>query len=65
VGSVSAITLNNGSLGAPSLNFSGSTNTGLYSPASGQMAIAANGVQSAVFTSSQVQFPAGIAGGTF
>ncbi len=40
-----SITLPVGSAGAPTLNFSGTTNTGLYSPTVGQMAITAGGYE--------------------
>lgn len=39
-----------GTVGSPSLNYSGDTNTGIYSPATGQVAIASAGVQAAKFT---------------
>jgi hypothetical protein len=52
-------------VGAPSLNFLGNTNTGLYLPASGQFGFAVNGVQQMLLTSSGLLVPSGISGGTF
>jgi hypothetical protein len=46
-----------GSVSAPSLAFIGDTDTGWYSPAPGQIAVAANGVQALLITSTGVTFP--------
>lgn len=63
--SFTTVSLAPGSVGAPSLNFLGNTNTGLYLPASGQFGIAVNGVQQMLLTSSGLLVPSGISGGTF
>lgn len=56
---ITSLTLGNGSLGNPSLKFSGDVTTGIYLPSSGNFAIVAGGVISARFTSQ------GLSGGTF
>lgn len=63
--SFTTVSLAPGSVGAPSLNFLGNTNTGLYLPASGQFAVAVNGVQQMLLTSGGMTVPSGISGGTF
>jgi len=63
--SFTTVSLAPGSVGAPSLNFLGNTNTGLYLPASGQFGFAVNGVQQMLLTSSGLLVPSGISGGTF
>jgi hypothetical protein len=63
--SFTAITLAPGSVGAPSMNFQGNTNTGIYLPASNQLGFAINGVQQMLLTSSGLTVPNGISGGTF
>jgi len=62
---ITSLTLGNGSAASPSLNFSGSTNTGLYLPSAGTMSISSGGTTSASFSSTGVTFPAGVGGGTF
>jgi hypothetical protein len=62
---ITSLTLGNGSAASPSLNFSGSTNTGLYLPSAGTMSISSGGTTSASFSSTGVVFPAGVGGGTF
>lgn len=47
----SSITLPVGSAGSPTLNFTGSTSTGLYSPSTGTMAITAMGNEVILFSS--------------
>ena len=64
-GTVTSLTINSGSAAAPSLNFTGNTNTGLYQPASNQVAFALNGANALTLTTSGLFVPAGIAGGTF
>lgn len=59
------LTLNNGSATAPSLNFAGSTNTGLYLPATGQLGIASGGTNVATFTPTGLVVPSGINAGAF
>lgn len=46
-----ALSIDPGSSGAPNLNFIGSTSTGIYSPATNQLAITANGKEVANFIS--------------
>jgi hypothetical protein len=64
-GSLSNITLVPGSAAIPPLNFVGNNSTGLYLPASNQMAVTLNGVNAATFTSTGFLVPVGIGGGTF
>jgi hypothetical protein len=64
-GTLTAITLGTGSAGAPSLNFSGNTNTGMYLPASGQIGLSISGVDQFLLTSSGLTIPSGISGGLF
>lgn len=63
--SFTTVSLAPGSVGSPSLNFLGNTNTGLYLPASGQFGFAVNGVQQMLLTSGGMTVPSGISGGTF
>ena len=66
-----AISLVNGSVGTPALNFSAETSTGIYRPGAGQMNIAILGVNRAAFSATGVNvtgsgnFTTGIAGGVF
>ena len=59
------LTLNNGSAVAPSLNFVGSTTTGLYLPATGQLGVASSGVNIATFAADGFLIPVGINAGSF
>jgi hypothetical protein len=67
----SSISLNSGSVGAPSLNFSSETTTGVYRAASGEFDIAILGVNLFALTSTGLQingtgtFTGGVAGGTY
>jgi hypothetical protein len=69
--SFTSATLAAGSVAAPSLNFTGSTQTGLYLPTSNTLGIAINGTVGALINSSgmtvtnAVTALGGIAGGTF
>lgn len=63
--SFTSATLAPGSVGAPSLNFLGNTNTGLYLPASNTLGIAVNGVNGMTISPTGVTMPLGISGGTF
>ena len=63
--SFTSATLAPGSVGAPSLNFLGNTNTGLYLPASNQIGFAVNGSNGMTLSSSGLTVPVGISGGTF
>lgn len=63
--SFSTATLSPGSVGAPSLNFLGNTNTGLYLPASNQIGFAVNGANGMTLTPTGLNVTVGISGGTF
>jgi hypothetical protein len=69
--SFTSATLTAGSVSAPSLNFTGSTQTGLYLPTSNTLGIAINGTVGALINSSgmtvtnAVTALGGISGGTF
>lgn len=60
-----SLTLGNGSAAAPSLNFLGDTTTGLYNPSTGQVGFAVSGVNAMTLSSTGLQVPVGIGGGTF
>lgn len=62
---VSNLTLAAGSAAAPSLNFTGNTNTGMYQPATNQVGFAVNGASGMILSSTGLSVPAGISGGTF
>lgn len=67
----SSLSLNDGSAGAPSLNFASETSTGAYRPGSGEFGITVLGVKAAGFTATGLavtgsgNFTTGISGGTF
>lgn len=63
--SFTSATLAPGSVSAPSLNFLGNTNTGLYLPASNQIGFAVNGTNGMTLTTTGLNIPVGISGGTF
>ena len=63
--SFTSATLAPGSVTAPSLNFLGNTTTGLYLPASNQIGFAVNGTNGMTLTTSGLNVPNGISGGTF
>jgi hypothetical protein len=63
--SFTSATLAPGSVGAPSLNFLGNTTTGLYLPASNQIGFAVNGTNGMTLTTTGLNIPVGISGGTF
>ena len=58
-------TLAPGSVSAPSLNFQGNTNTGMYLPASNQIGFAVNGTNGMTLSTTGLVVPVGISGGTF
>lgn len=60
-----SISLIDGTVGSPALNFGLETNTGIYRGASGQFDIAILGVNEFSLTSSGLTVPSGIAGGSF
>jgi hypothetical protein len=64
-GTVTTLTINQGSAAAPSLNFSGNTSTGVYQPATNQIGFALNAANAATLTATGFLIPVGISGGTF
>ena len=64
-GSITTLTIGSGSAASPSLNFTGDTNTGLYHPATGQIAWSLIGSNAMTLSSAGLAVPAGINGGTF
>lgn len=60
-----AISLIDGTVSTPSLNFASSTNTGIYRPAAGQFGIALGGAVAVNLSSGGMKVPIGIVGGTF
>lgn len=62
---VTSLTVGNGSSTNPSLNFQGSTNTGLYLPASNQIGFALNGLAVGKLVATGLQLTVGIASGAF
>jgi hypothetical protein len=63
--SPTTLTLDAGSLSTPSINFLGSTSTGMYLPASNQIGWAINGVQKMLLNGTNLTVVDGISGGTF
>ena len=63
--SFTSATLAPGAVSAPSLNFLGNTTTGLYLPASNQIGFAVNGTNGMTLSTSGLNIPNGISGGTF
>ena len=61
----STLTFGVGSVSTPSINFLGSTSTGMYLPASNQIGWAINGVQKMLLNSTGLAVFDGISGGTF
>jgi hypothetical protein len=67
----SSVSLVDGTVGTPSLNFAGETSTGIYRPSAGQLAISVLGTKRLGVTSTGVSvtgtgtFSGGIQGGTF
>lgn len=64
-GSITSLTIGAGSAATPSLNFTGDTNTGIYQPATDQIAMSLNGSNALTLSSTGLAVPAGISGGTF
>jgi hypothetical protein len=60
-----AISLINGSVGAPSLNFASETSTGIYRAGSGEFDIAIFGVKQFALLATGAVIPSGLSGGTF
>ena len=71
VGTVTTITLGNGSLAVPSLKFTGDLNTGIYLPSTGNMGVVVNNTLVADFSSTGLALDGvvtalgGVLGGTF
>jgi len=63
--SVTALTIGNGSLGVPSLKFSGDVNSGLYLPSTSNVAVVIANTLAATFSATGLAVPNGISGGTF
>jgi hypothetical protein len=59
------VSLLDGTVGTPSLNFAAQTNTGLYRPGSNRLGISVNGSLAVDVTPTGMKVPVGIAGGTF
>lgn len=55
VSGISALSLQTGSVGSPSINFVGDPTTGFYSPGSNQVAVATNGAQRLLLTNTYAQ----------
>jgi hypothetical protein len=60
-----AITLAPGSAASPAINFTGDLDTGIYQPASNQVAMSLNGSNAFTLTTAGLFVPVGISGGTF
>lgn len=61
----STVSLLDGTVGTPSLNFAAETSTGVYRSGAGHFNIAVGGSMAVDLTSSGMKVPVGIAGGTF
>lgn len=61
----STISLLDGTVGTPSLNFASETNTGVYRPGAGRFGISILGNQAVDISSSGMKVPVGISGGTY
>jgi hypothetical protein len=61
----STVSLLDGTVGTPSLNFAAETSTGIYRAGAGQFNIAVGGSMAVDLTSAGMKIPVGIAGGTF
>jgi hypothetical protein len=64
-GTLTSLTINPGSAAAPSLNFAGNVTTGLYQPATNQIAFSVGASNAATITASEFLIPVGISGGAF
>jgi hypothetical protein len=62
---IANISLNDGSVAAPSLNFANEVSTGIYRAAAGEFNIAILGVNEFTLSASGATIPSGISGGTF
>jgi hypothetical protein len=61
----STLALSDGSVFNPSLSFAAQANTGIYRPASNELGIAVNGTLALLATTTGIQMPGGVTGGTF
>jgi hypothetical protein len=59
------VSLANGTVAAPSLNFASEVSTGIYRATSGEFNIAILGVNELTITANGITAPSGISGGTF
>jgi hypothetical protein len=59
------VSLLDGTVGTPSLNFAADTSTGVYRSGAGHFNIAVGGAMAVDLTSAGMKIPVGIAGGTF
>lgn len=59
------VSLNDGTVAAPSLNFANEVSTGIYRAAAGEFNIAVLGVNELTVSASGITAPSGISGGTF
>ena len=64
-GAISTLTLNPGTFTNPSINYIGNSNTGMYQPATNQVAFSLNGANAMTLTTAGMFVPIGISGGTF
>ena len=64
-GTLTSLTIDPGSAAAPSLNFAGNTNTGLYQPATNQIGFSVGAANAATITATGFLIPVGISGGAF
>lgn len=64
-GSVTTVSLSDGTVGAPSMSFASESDTGIYRSGAGHFNIAIEGSLAVDLTSTGMKVPVGIAGGTF
>jgi hypothetical protein len=62
---ITTVSLNNGTVASPSLNFASEVSTGIYRATSGEFNIAILGVNEFTVTANGITAPSGISGGTF
>lgn len=65
VATVSSLTIASGSASVPSLNFTSSSDTGIYLPATGQFGISLNGSAAVTVITTGIRAVVGISGGSF
>jgi hypothetical protein len=64
-GSITTVTLNDGSAGSPTLRFNSDLTTGLYLVGSGQLGFSAGGTNRMTLTTTGLLVPVGVGGGAF